>query len=196
MGIFLTIKTALTHYDLRLPSGMEVRSKRHAFGMTYSLYVGTENVMTGFDGTLKQIIAVFTAGMTSEDVGGVAIVANGNGYRYRRNRRQWTPDGAYEVANDSLEYEPEDVDKFPRSAETVSELLPDYRLTLRDIFPDVFPDLPPIVYQDTDGVTEPEPIDRLMQAVIDRGTGHASREFAMFRDATVKVWPGNRGSFA
>jgi hypothetical protein len=134
----------LKHYDMRI-DGIEFRMTGKLFGEMYSLNVNGSSAMTAIrllspqagktNGSLLRLWQVFTADMTYEDLGRVELVSK----RYRV-RRQFRSPSWFTVALEDEPIEPfipdHDAERYPRSEETVSDILPDYRITLADIFED------------------------------------------------------------
>lgn len=135
----------LRNYDLRLPSGLELRAYRYSWDTVYTLSAEGLTALSRFgDEGFYELLAIFTMGMEPESIGGISVVSSNVNYRYRRNRKAWIFPEEWQVENDSLEpYESADDNRYLRSKETVSDLLPDYHVAIGDLFPELFPE-----YQD------------------------------------------------
>ena len=112
----------------------------------YTITVDGENVIRRLgDSGRHELLALFTTGMKPEEISKIQIVSHS--MRNRRNRT-FKRLSAYDRDNylkeyyypdyDSLELpELDNSDKY--SSEPVSEILPDYRIMLVDIFPELYP---------------------------------------------------------
>ena len=130
------IRRILRVYDLRT-GGLELRATNHNWGWTYSLY-GPDNrwLMTA---ELKRCLAILTAGMNVVAVGDIAVLSRRTGSRYVRNQSAYTPEGAYKLDYDPMEpYRNEDNDRYDNKVN--AELLPDYHINLRALYPGYFPE--------------------------------------------------------
>ncbi len=150
------IHQLLMDYDLRDNSGNELRLNRHSFGNVYSIVsAGHPAVLRLEFGGYLELLGMFTIGMDEDAIGNLQVVSKSDQYRYRRNRKSYLPPTAlvveyhddYRTPSDIIadeherreaEYE-SSIRTYSRSLETVSELLPDYHIALRDILPDSFP---------------------------------------------------------
>lgn len=136
------IHEILESYDIRDNSGNELRLNNHNFGYTYSVVSAGEpaDIRIDYEGFLE-LLGSFTIGLDESAIGSLYVVSKGRQYRYRRNRKSYVPPEAYIPPSLAPEYILDDTtpERYARSQETVSDILPDYVIRIRDLIPECFP---------------------------------------------------------
>ncbi len=117
-------ETVLIGYDLRV-GRMELRRRRDSMGAMYFLTVNGDGVLSTVN--LETAWNMLTAEFPPESV---EVVSSSGSMRSRR----YEPAIYFDGMTDAYEAQEKDDERYARSKETVSDLLPDYHVTLRDIF--------------------------------------------------------------
>lgn len=120
----IDVENVLTGYDLRV-GRMEIRRTVSAYGPGYILYHNGDGVSTSAD--LGKLWDLMTAEIDAEAVEVVSLSP------YERNKR-FTPDIWADAPDYDMDAERETEERYDRNKETVSDILPEYRVTIGDIY--------------------------------------------------------------
>lgn len=120
----IDVENILTGYDLRV-GRMEIRRTVSAYGPGYILYHNGDGVSTSAD--LGKLWDLMTAEIDAESVEVVSLSP------YERNKR-FTPKIWADAPDYDMDVEREPEERYARDKETVSDILPDYRITIGDIY--------------------------------------------------------------
>ena len=120
------VEMLLISFDLK--SGrMELRRRMDAIGAGYELYVNGDCVMTSF--RLAKLWYILSAGLSPESI---AVVSSSP---YMRSLRvDPLSYGEKEPATARDHTQPIEDDRYDRTKETVCDILPDFKVTLGDVY--------------------------------------------------------------
>jgi len=136
------VSNLIKKYDLKFGNEELRMKKRNVYCITEEgLPVITRIGLDGF----YELLGLFTTGLTNEEISSLSVVSRKESLRYRRNRT-FSRLSAYDRDNyllpqyypdmENLDVSAVENDRYARSKETVSDILPDYHINLCDILPE------------------------------------------------------------